>query len=220
MDAWADGLNFYLADASRREAARDHAVRAVDGAVVHRRQHRRRHRANQSDAARERSTAKIPRVKLSEHQPERVQSTTEPTGSNGIAIAPANTARRNALLLINPHTSFFFRAEAQMMSEEGPECLRRGDLGPVLRLSGLQRPRRLDAHVERRRQHRRVPRDDREEGRRLRLRYGTRSVPSRRRASRCRTRPRPAWRSGSSPSTARTTARSCAKRTASGSAFG
>ena len=43
----------------------------------------------------------------------------EPSGSNGVAIAPANTAAGRALLLINPHTSFFFRAEAQMVSEEG-----------------------------------------------------------------------------------------------------
>ena len=43
----------------------------------------------------------------------------EPTGSNGIAIAAANTTARHPLLLINPHTSFFFRAEAQMTSDEG-----------------------------------------------------------------------------------------------------
>ncbi|MEQ1911383.1 MAG: penicillin acylase family protein [Vicinamibacterales bacterium] len=43
----------------------------------------------------------------------------EPKGSNGFAIAPANTASRHALLWINPHTSFFFRAEAQMTSGEG-----------------------------------------------------------------------------------------------------
>ncbi len=43
----------------------------------------------------------------------------EPTGSNGFAIAPSNTSDGKALLLINPHTSFFFRAEAQMTSEEG-----------------------------------------------------------------------------------------------------
>ena len=43
----------------------------------------------------------------------------EPTGSNGIAIAGANTASGKAMLLINPHTSFFFREEAQMVSEEG-----------------------------------------------------------------------------------------------------
>jgi len=44
---------------------------------------------------------------------------TEPEGSNGLAIAPTNTANGNALLLINPHTSFFFRHEAHMVSEEG-----------------------------------------------------------------------------------------------------
>jgi acyl-homoserine-lactone acylase len=43
----------------------------------------------------------------------------EPTGSNGIAIAPSNTVDHHALLLINPHTSFFFRSELQMSSDEG-----------------------------------------------------------------------------------------------------
>jgi acyl-homoserine-lactone acylase len=43
----------------------------------------------------------------------------ERRGSNGIAIAPAKTAAGHALLLINPHTSFFFRSELQMTSEEG-----------------------------------------------------------------------------------------------------
>lgn len=43
----------------------------------------------------------------------------EPSGSNGIAIAPTNTIDHHALLLINPHTSFFFRSELQMTSGEG-----------------------------------------------------------------------------------------------------
>ncbi len=43
----------------------------------------------------------------------------EPSGSNGIAIAPSNTVNHHALLLINPHTSFYFRAELQMTSDEG-----------------------------------------------------------------------------------------------------
>ena len=43
----------------------------------------------------------------------------EPSGSNGIAIAPSNTVDHHALLLINPHTSFYFRAELQMTSDEG-----------------------------------------------------------------------------------------------------
>ncbi len=43
----------------------------------------------------------------------------EPRGSNGAAVSPANTTGKHALLLINPHTSFFFRSELQMVSEEG-----------------------------------------------------------------------------------------------------
>ena len=43
----------------------------------------------------------------------------EPAGSNGFAIAPSNSASKHALLWINPHTSFFFRAEAQVTSGEG-----------------------------------------------------------------------------------------------------
>ena len=43
----------------------------------------------------------------------------EPAGSNGAAVAPSNTTAHHALLLINPHTSFFFRSEAQMVSDEG-----------------------------------------------------------------------------------------------------
>ena len=43
----------------------------------------------------------------------------EPSGSNGIAIAPKQTKDGHALLLINPHTSFYFRSEQQMTSGEG-----------------------------------------------------------------------------------------------------
>jgi len=43
----------------------------------------------------------------------------EPRGSNGFAISPKNTANGNALFLINPHTSFFFRPEVHVVSEEG-----------------------------------------------------------------------------------------------------
>jgi acyl-homoserine-lactone acylase len=43
----------------------------------------------------------------------------EPQGSNGIAIAPSITLDHHALLWINPHTSFYFRSELQMVSGEG-----------------------------------------------------------------------------------------------------
>lgn len=43
----------------------------------------------------------------------------EPRGSNGFAIAPKLSKTGNALLLINPHTSFYFRPEVHMVSEQG-----------------------------------------------------------------------------------------------------
>ena len=119
MNAWADGLNFYLAKHPAREAARHHALRAVDGA----------------DASREGSIGgDIEKVNLSQLQAfygkapaseprtprlAPVPMADEPRGSNGMAIAPSNTTAHHALLLINPHTSFFFRSELQMTSDEG-----------------------------------------------------------------------------------------------------
>jgi acyl-homoserine-lactone acylase len=42
-----------------------------------------------------------------------------PSGSNGFAIAPSRSASGHALLWINPHTSYYFRSELQMVSEQG-----------------------------------------------------------------------------------------------------
>jgi len=46
-------------------------------------------------------------------------SNPEPAGSNGIAIGGELTDSGNTLLLINPHTSFYFRGEVHVVSEEG-----------------------------------------------------------------------------------------------------
>ena len=43
----------------------------------------------------------------------------EPRGSNGFAIAPSKSVSGNALFLINPHTSFYFRPEVHAVSEKG-----------------------------------------------------------------------------------------------------
>jgi len=43
----------------------------------------------------------------------------EPQGSNGIAISGKLTESGKAMLLINPHTSFYFRGEVHVVSEEG-----------------------------------------------------------------------------------------------------
>ena len=50
---------------------------------------------------------------------EKQQEEPEPQGSNGIAISGKLTQSGNAMLLINPHTSFYFRGEVHAVSEEG-----------------------------------------------------------------------------------------------------
>ncbi len=49
----------------------------------------------------------------------RVLPSPEPGGSNGIAIGPSITLDHHALLYINPHVTFYFRAELQMASATG-----------------------------------------------------------------------------------------------------
>ncbi len=115
MNAWADGLNFYLAkhpQTTPRIIKRFEpwmALTFTEGSIG----------------------GDIETVNLNQLQafygngPAAVASNdereleAEPTGSNGVAISPANTIGHHALLLINPHTSFFFRSELQMTSEEG-----------------------------------------------------------------------------------------------------
>jgi acyl-homoserine-lactone acylase len=43
----------------------------------------------------------------------------DPTGSNGFAVAPSKTLSGNAILYINPHVTFYYRTEVQMVSDEG-----------------------------------------------------------------------------------------------------
>lgn len=50
---------------------------------------------------------------------DRAEREWEPVGSNGFAIAPAKSASGKALLLINPHTTFYFRSELHVRSDEG-----------------------------------------------------------------------------------------------------
>jgi acyl-homoserine-lactone acylase len=63
----------------------------------------------------------------------------EPKGSNGIAIAPKNTVGHHALLLINPHTSFFFRAEQQVTSDEGLDVYGAATWGQFFVYQGFNR---------------------------------------------------------------------------------
>jgi acyl-homoserine-lactone acylase len=117
MDAWADGLNYYLAthpDVKPRVISRFEpwmALSFTEGSIG----------------------GDVERVDLGElaafygdgsARPAPVEvsgldALQEPSGSNGFAIAPSRSASGRALLLINPHTSFYFRSELQMTSDEG-----------------------------------------------------------------------------------------------------
>ncbi|MBL0171075.1 MAG: penicillin acylase family protein [Gemmatimonadaceae bacterium] len=63
----------------------------------------------------------------------------EPSGSNGMAVSPKNTTAGRALLLINPHTSFFFREELQMTSDEGLDAYGAATWGQFFIYQGFNR---------------------------------------------------------------------------------
>jgi len=113
MTAWADGLNFYLAkhpEVKPRVITRFEpwmALSFTEGSIGG--------DIESINLARLQSFyGEKPTVSLKEPD-----FPPEPQGSNGIAIAPKNTIDGKALLLINPHTSFFFRSELQVTSGEG-----------------------------------------------------------------------------------------------------
>jgi acyl-homoserine-lactone acylase len=119
MNAWADGLNYYLhthPNVTPRVIKRFEPWMALtfsEGSIggdieqINLRQ-------LEAFYGKTNATAN-----LGTPEPRNLATSEEPTGSNGAAVAPSNTAAKRSLLLINPHTSFFFRAEAQMVSEEG-----------------------------------------------------------------------------------------------------
>jgi acyl-homoserine-lactone acylase len=113
MDAWADGLNFYLhthpntAPKLLRRFEPWMALAFSEGSIGGDIE-----RVELDDL--EQFYGASPKPPAPEPEPEG-----EPSGSNGFAIAPSKSATGNALLLINPHTSFFFRAELQVTSEQG-----------------------------------------------------------------------------------------------------
>ena len=120
MDGWADGLNFYLATHPEVKPrvitkfepwmALSFSEGSIGGDIE--RVNIGQLEAFYGAAAPPTSTARFDSTDF-------LAPPEEPRGSNGFAIAGANTASGKAQLLINPHTSFFFREEAQMVSEEG-----------------------------------------------------------------------------------------------------
>ena len=111
MDAWADGLNYFLATHRNvHPSALTHfdpwmALSFTEGSIG----------------------GDIERIDLKQleafYSGRPIAAALTPwrerQGSNGIAIAPKLTANGGSLLLVNPHTSFYFRSEAQVSSDEG-----------------------------------------------------------------------------------------------------
>jgi acyl-homoserine lactone acylase PvdQ len=118
MTAWADGLNFYL---YKNPGVRPRAITRfepwmalsftegsiggdISGVNV-----------GQLQAFYGGTAGRQPGDVQLEEEPAEI----EPGGSNGLAVAPSNTVDGRAILVINPHTSHYFRSELQMVSNEG-----------------------------------------------------------------------------------------------------
>jgi acyl-homoserine-lactone acylase len=113
MDAFADGANFYLA---KHPEVKPRVIQRFEPWMA----------LSFTEGSIGGDIERVELKKLEAFYGRSNQATTspptpevEPGGSNGIAIAPSNTTDHHALLLINPHTSFFFRSELQMASGEG-----------------------------------------------------------------------------------------------------
>jgi acyl-homoserine-lactone acylase len=115
MDSWADGLNFYL---HRNPTVRPRVITRFEPWMVL--------SFTEGSIGGDISGVNVGQLQafygtttgpgddfIEEEAP------LEPGGSNGIAVAPKNTTTGRALLLINPHTSHYFRSELQMVSEDG-----------------------------------------------------------------------------------------------------
>ncbi len=131
MDAWADGLNYFLAthpNVHPRVLTRFEpwmALSFTEGSIG-------------GDIERvdldELAAFYGKKARLTSAEPD-----TEPRGSNGIAIAPKLTTDGGALLLINPHTSFYFRSELQMSSDEGLDVYGAATWGQFFLYQGFNR---------------------------------------------------------------------------------
>jgi acyl-homoserine-lactone acylase len=114
MDAFADGLNYYLwkhPEVKPRVIRRFEpwmALSFTEGSI-----------GGDIEKVNLNQLAAFYGKAAASQEPAAEEYELEPAGSNGAAVAPSNTVDHHALLLINPHTSFYFRSELQMASDEG-----------------------------------------------------------------------------------------------------
>ena len=122
MNAWADGLNYFLAthpEVKPRVLKRFEpwmALSFTEGSIggdierIDLDGLREFYSADRRAGADRRPTRQLS---------DQARDDREKQGSNGIAIAPGLTRDGHALLLINPHTSHYFRSELQVASDAG-----------------------------------------------------------------------------------------------------
>jgi acyl-homoserine lactone acylase PvdQ len=115
MNAWADGLNFYLA---RHPEVKPRVIKHFEPWMAL--------TFSEGSIGGDIETINLAQLQsfygnspIASSLNDENDRPAEPKGSNGMAIAPSNTLGHHSLLLINPHTSFFFRSELQMTSNEG-----------------------------------------------------------------------------------------------------
>ncbi|HWG11145.1 MAG TPA: penicillin acylase family protein [Rhodanobacteraceae bacterium] len=137
MNAWADGLNWYLAthpDVHPKVITHFEpwmALSFTEGSIGGDIED-----VDLSDLAKFYGADAATAMALAQNDP---PSWAEPTGSNGIAIAPKLTTDGHALLWINPHTSFYFRSELQMSSDEGLDAYGASTWGQFFLYQGFNR---------------------------------------------------------------------------------
>ena len=132
MDAWADGLNYFLAT---HPDVHPRAIRHFEPWMV----------MSFTEGSIGGDIERIDLDKLAAFyggKPPKLASAAkdnEPQGSNGIAISPKLTGDGGSLLLINPHTSFYFRSELQMSSDEGLDTYGAATWGQFFIYQGFNR---------------------------------------------------------------------------------
>jgi acyl-homoserine lactone acylase PvdQ len=122
MDAFADGINYYLykhPEVKPQVFKRfepwyalmftDGSVAATETGGIH---------LNETEAFYNGGAEKLGTL-INKPNPVYDMVNERETGSNGFAIAPSKSASGHALLYINPHVPFYFRSEVELVSDEG-----------------------------------------------------------------------------------------------------
>lgn len=118
LDAYANGINFFLykhpevKPAVLNQFQPWYALMRTNGSIS----------ATQTGGltlSDVRSLYKLDNISTSFNEKKNFVPDEDLNGSNGFAVAPSKTRSGNAIIYINPHVTFYYRTEMQMVSEEG-----------------------------------------------------------------------------------------------------